>query len=802
MNPDIYQFSHLSTHLYHTRRLDDLYRLVNLPSWVESSKNIDSSGGLLAEDIRRTYQGFDEALTDSLENADPTATSQHMTTLAALALQRARIGQSTLTLRPHLLEAYARLGATQKAVQWAKTITDPLQRAESFINIGWGAYETGAINEAGKCWAFARQSLNDSSPNLLGEKYSLMGDLVVFLTRAGLLKEAQTLAIELETGFRDEEERARGVTNTTQFARAEAWAALGRTDLAAGFVDDVRDFDDKLQLLSRAAHTQLLVTGKLDMRLLEIGVKLYQENQNDNMTRWFASMLSVFGKFAESDDVTAKLNSQISQARVWRIAAGICLLLGENERALQYARKIKNFIQSQPHPMEKLNLETSIILGEPRDGSETLFQDMLSEISQEFIQKQEDLDAQVLGDSALTFAALGEYELSEKAIVKGLRLDIQTDDWDQIYLFIWFAEQFAQYRYISGLETLLDYAEKVHDAWPKSELLLAISRAARVSGQMILEKKATSRLKEIVVNDKTITQYPNTLGAYAVWCRSQGFEKGEANKVVRQAIDSLHEHPDGTDSLAYLAMTLAQNRIRDLGCMVLDAAILALSKETDPNTIARAAGTTAQVAGLLNAPDYLERIRGIAEMLEDEWLRAEALFWIAGWQAVLGLAEESLVNFRRALEDGAWLEVNWDSYKEAIMYPEPSRLVEMVEYVGWPSTQVAIVFAFLATFLAEPTKEKLVNASALVNTIPLEYSEKRALCLELLFRKAKAYDMNTSIRLFQQSLMQVTERHMGEVWAVLRTGLPYLKTFLGVSQVLHLWDRIMDVVRVIAIEKV
>jgi hypothetical protein len=48
----------------------------------------------------------------------------------------------------------------------------------------------------------------------------------------------------------------------------------------------------------------------------------------------------------------------------------------------------------------------------------------------------------------------------------------------------------------------------------------------------------------------------------------------------------------------------------------------------------------------------LRSLKAIAEKIDDEWLQAEALFWVAGWQAILDRYDETRQTYLEAAISG------------------------------------------------------------------------------------------------------------------------------------------------------
>jgi hypothetical protein len=247
---------------------------------------------------------------------------------------------------------------------------------------------------------------------------------------------------------------------------------------------------------------------------------------------------------------------------------------------------------------------------------------------------------------------------------------------------------------------------------------------------------------------------------------------------------------------AYLALTLVQNGLFDYANQVIEKSFGALDVEDDPNTLARVIGTLTQVSVYLGNPEMLVRLEVIASKISDEWLQAEGLFWISGALGLLGFEEKSKDVFMQALQMGMWQEVDlisvnmsWKDLHNA------DTLFLADEYVGWPSTKVAMIFSWLAILLIHPHPWHLELGMQAIDFIPEEYSEKRALCTYLLASKLDQIspDKEHIVEIYSGMLNSSKDRHTGEVWAVLRGCFPYLKKHMGDEFFKLTWDELFRV---------
>ncbi len=211
--------------------------------------------------------------------------------------------------------------------------------------------------------------------------------------------------------------------------------------------------------------------------------------------------------------------------------------------------------------------------------------------------------------------------------------------------------------------------------------------------------------------------------------------------------------------------------------------------------LARVTGTMSEVAVHSGKIDILIQLEKIVERISDEWLQAEALFWISHGNARLGNEKRARELFMQAVKHGAWDEIELDRIESSWNDPASAENFHRESnYIGWHSTKVAETCAWLAILLLHPKPWHLSAGLRLINDIPEEYGEKRSFCIGLIAAAAEKFSPDTSalLELYIASLGIGKDRHMGEVWAVLHARLPYLEKHIGHELIYMIWDNLHE----------
>jgi tetratricopeptide (TPR) repeat protein len=791
---DPYALRHLATHVSRTSNTRKLYKLVTSRDWHNISRKFDPSLRLLNEDIGLAFRVFDGAIFKELGTATSKSLEFYLSSLSALAWLSARMGQSAGTLTPNLLEAITRLGDNEQALHRAGTIPDLVDRARGLIQIGLGAFETNQHDFANEVWAQANDLLAQAPVDFFNDVFETQSHLVFILAKTGNDQRAAKLVQKVDDNVRAGINLAEGVVSTTQVALAKAWASVGENEKSIQAASEPKDADIQLTGVYEAVGAQLVVFQKASPLLLETALGLRKELSNSESMRKFSEILTLYGQIESALELIHEKNLA-NKTRILRAGLAYAHAKGDEKLLSNYGHQILTEISSSPGSVERLTEYAALILGSHQDTAGRTLQILLPGFCEDFDQRHQQLDRERLGRCALAFLCLGDKVRAQQAVTKALQIELPVDDWDETYALIDFARHFGNERDRERLESVLSKCRNRTDYWQRAEVEVVVAKAALQMGEERIIQAASESLLQIASETQIVSKRPNLLGALAIWhlIKNEDAQHPEVRSSIERALDYLESDPDDVDAIAYLGLTLAENGLENLAGEILNHAIQSLRKESDPNTVARAVGTIANLAVVLKEKSALRMLQEIAIAGEDEWLNAEGMFWISGWWAILGDGEEARQLFMRALELGAWEEIERE--KIELAWDDPTRVTQLLlagKYIGWPSTKVAELFAALAILVAEPKEWHIAFGMEVLETFSEAYSEKRALCLKLLAAASEKVKVQPDgiVQLTVKALRQSKSRHTGEVWAVIRSCLPHLRAHLNEKLTQRIWDEL------------
>jgi len=424
---------------------------------------------------------------------------------------------------------------------------------------------------------------------------------------------------------------------------------------------------------------------------------------------------------------------------------------------------------------------------------------MLPMMQQDLDSIPDSIDSTQLGSIALAFCNLGDFTRAQALIDKVLNKKFEGEDWDEAYTFIKFSQVFGESDDPNRLRQLLEIVNRRGDLWQKAEILTAVARYSLLLSNEELAQDTTKLLSSICEDHQAIAARPNALGALAVWKweSNPSNREEQVEKILNQAIIHCEDDDDKADAMALLALSLASNGLNEWAIHIANTVIQTLELENDPNAVARGIGTLSEVAVHLKNHLILDQLEKIALSIDDEWLQAEALFWVSGGLALLKSEQEARELFIRAYKLGAWNEIEMSGIE--LLWITPRSAAEYFledQYLGWHSTKVAAICAWMAIAISHPYPlgELLPIGVRLIGLIPEEYSEKRSFCLELLVASmnASVHDDNGLVDLYCRALDSGRSRHAGEVWAVFRSCFSFLQECFGKEFMETVWDNLLQ----------
>lgn len=794
---DKYGYFHLTKHLSRAGKISELYNLVTNSDWKKNSGDFDPSNNLYQNDINISIDSIKQHILSRGKDVEGIDLSQKLSWLTALCWISAQIGQQAIQVSHFVLETLSRLGEIQQSVDRAKKIPDPIRRAECLIWIGLSAFELGRAQMAKMVWENAYELLKSSQPDLFNENLEVLGDLVYVLSLVGETDKARIIANELEIITKMESDRAGGVTSSARYAQVKSWASVYETSKALEYINQFPESKDQFKALWEAATVQANCAHQVNDELLAVANALIRQFDEDPLRTQFAEVLAISGYIEESWKILDKEPSPLEKA--WILRNYTLFLFSRNDpKADLYCKRSIEIAKSVSDPLSRLELCAGLILGKRRDFIGHHFTGLLPTMQEDFDGSLDQLTVNMLAQLSLAFCILGDSYRAGLATEKAMNFGYITEDWDEAYTFMEFIREFGQARDVHRISQVWKLAIQRKDLWQKAEILVTILISLIGTENKVVFGDIVNNLKEISEDNKSLTDHPNALGALVIWkslSRLNNLDV-EALDTLNQALAYISQHDDQADMFAYLALTLVQNGLFDYANQVIEKSFGALDVEDDPNTLARVIGTLTQVSVYLGNPEMLVRLEGIVSKISDEWLQAEGLFWISGALGLLGFEEKSKAVFMHAFQMGMWQEVDLTSVNMSWKdLHNADTFFSAGEYVGWPSTKVAMIFSWLAILLIHPHPWHLELGMQAIDFIPEEYSEKRALCTYLLASKLDQIspDKEHIVEIYSGMLNSSKDRHTGEVWAVLRGCFPYLKKHMGNDFFKLTWDELFRV---------
>jgi hypothetical protein len=791
---DKYGYFHLTSHLSRANKIEELFYLITNPEWRKGSWYFDASNRLYLKDIDISITSINQYIWYHSKEFEKIELARSLSWLTTLCWISAKIGQQATQVSHFALETLSRLGNIQQTVDRAKNIPDPIRRAKCLIWIGLGAFESGDNQIAKEVWEFSYQLLISLQPDLFDENLEILGDLIYILSLVGEKNRARILAGELENIIRMESERAGGITSNARYAQVKAWASVCETGKVLEFINQFTEPKDQLKALWEAITAQASCACPINDELLSATKVLIGAIHEESQRLQFAEILAVFGNIEQSWKIFDKVPSMSDQS--WFLRNYASFLISQFDfRAEENFKLATAAAASIPDSPSRLEHCANLVLGKRRDLIGRNFIAILPIMSEDFDTSLDQLNANTISQISLAFCILGDLDRAGLAAEKAIQLENISEDWDETYAFIEFIKEFGQLLDFNRIEQVLEIAIKRKDLWQKTEMLVALVNSLTGSESNNLQKSATGFLKQISEDRVSLVEHPNTLGSLIVWKSLSNTENLDLENMnlFNQTLIYIYEHDDRADMFAYLALTLSQNGLIDYANQAVDKSLEVLEVEDDPNTLARAASTLTQVAMNLGSKEILDKLENIARIIQDDWLQAEVLFWISGGLCKLGLEEKSRVMFMQAFQQAQWqdsdamsIEMSWENPLKADSFFSEN------EYVGWRSTQVAMIYSWLSILLIRPQFWHLKIGTKAIGFISEEYSEKRSLCIHLLASKLDliSNDEKNMIELYICVLNSSKKRHTGELWADLRACFPYLNKHMGDVFIKSTWDNL------------
>lgn len=786
---DEYGVHHLSYHLSQASLSDELYHLVLDKRWYQQSVGFDPSGSQYSEDIVWASQATVEQI-DTKQLKNDVVLGSLLARPAALAWLSASFGQTARLLAIPVLEAMTRMGNVSQATRRAAMIPDPVRRAEAFIQIGVAAFTLNKVSTARERWSQAQEWLLNTPTDLFNEKLETLGQLIFTLAWAGQGEESSSLAARLQAEVEDELDQTGGITSASYIALARAWGATGEKEKALTAVHSLTGAREKIIALCAAVEGLLHIDQAQASEAIDIALNLAAETDDKAALSKLAIRLAEANRLSDAWQVVKNTNDIGVRTRILLAAANKALQKGDSaigESLLTEAIETSTAAQSR----DRLLLLAEIAFIGHLVTNKTIITNLLNLLKNDWQEMATELDSHALGVISLGFIVLGEIPEAEAAISSALIVKMPNDDWEENDALGTLADKLGLVGDNEGLVWILTRARERQTAWQQAELAYRIANAVTEAGENTLAREARQLMKAAARGETRALPGENACGILAVW-HAKKQDMVAARQLIEQAITRLTADPDSADALSYLALTLAHGQVKDLASYVLQKALDVLHQEVDPGTLARATGTAAEVAAVLEDMKTLLSLKAVAKEIDDDWLRAEALFWIAGWQALMAYYGEARQTYVEAAVSGSWQPLDSTDIEIALNRETLDWIVVTAEDVGWPSTTAAAIFAGLALAMASPKQSWIEEGLLAIGQITEGYNHIRAICHRLLLKEATQLSKqpDTAIKYWENALEYNHDRDIGETWAVIDACLPILYNQFGQPFVTSLWQEL------------
>lgn len=780
-----YCVKHLTYHLAQEARIDELFDLILQSAWKQTVSIFDPSIEKYRQDIDIAVNLIEGKLRDHSYRSQKPDLGKLLSRLLILSLIKAKLNQNTTTLHPFVLEAMARLGDVSQAQARAINHPDPVQRVKNLIWVGHGVFESGKADKAFELWEKAHDNLISMSPDFLHQNFEVFGQFVYLIVKSGNIIKAREITREFDRLLYQEVDQAGGVTNTAQTALSNAYAAVGDTANSLEIIEQISGREEQLKALRNLLQIQLVMFGKADEEIGIVARKIWEDINEDDGKLYYLEICACLGNDIEIEALPERerawvLRSQLLREKCFSTSAeGSKKILSSLLDALTGIEDSKDF----------LRVSTDLVLGRHRDFYNSEFIDLLPKLKKAFDVEAQNCDPVLLNNLAIVFFTLGDVERSKQCVDLAVNFEYRYDNWDETYVSIEYAKYFGAIKDHSRLNELYAKAKESKDEWQKFEILIGILGSVAGNDPKPLLDEIGNAFEVLSHNQEVFVSHPNVLGPICVWMqkRNNGEQISEFLEISKNI---LADSGDAADSFAYLALTLATYGYDATAKRFVKESLLILENEVDANTISRVIGTLTRVAIQLKSIDLLDDFLSLADRITVEWLQAEAIFWIAGGEMQLGKEEQARRHFIEALMLSTWEEINDEQINE--MMEAASNMAGLFfpnEYIGWISTKVAAIFAWISIQARDYSLWGLQRLAEIISLIPDGFSETRSLCIRLIAEEINSRGRPEEFVVFFVEILKFGRESMeGDIWAAFHACFKLLEKGEYQPFLLDTWD--------------
>ncbi|GAB6904216.1 hypothetical protein DESC_720071 [Desulfosarcina cetonica] len=778
---DDYSLRHLSDHLSVLQRAGSLYRLVTHPRWLARSAEIDASELLYKQDIDRACLVSGQRLDQHPEPSKSDLTTA-LVRPAVLAWLSGNWGLLANRVSTSALEALALWGELSQALDRAQRYPNPIQRARALIRIGDVACRMNYGNVAHGAWKQARELLLASHFDFFNKDLEALALLTQSLANAGWAAEARNVGKIIETRIAKEIEWSGGVNSSAHVAQVAAWGVLGRKEAILGYVEDLENDRRRYAALVTAARKALSNHPGLAQELLDRALALHSEKQPSQDIFNLAIVLAESGRPDECEKIIGDRLSEEKHARLTVAYAKSAFMKNNLHIGRDFLKRaIASAVSLSPDAAlrvvkDLINCEPALAPANHDPG----VTDLIARIRQD---DRARLIGSDLGVVALGLTLFSDRLQAREAIAAALDWRPSIDGWQEVSTLCRLATILGRRGDRQGLDWIMIRLGKCRNSWPQAELARALAAAYREAGNETQARQAETILQAAAMGTNDTEWRLNAKGVLALWhaARNQPDSKRIACDMITALLDEMARGNSAPDDLAGLALTLAEGGRGDLSDGVFERTVDAIRAEPDSNTVARTIGTASEAAVLAERPAIMDRLIPLARGIEDSYLQAEALFWLAGWKARAQSWRESRQLFHEATEKGLDTSVSLDRIEDISNGGGLDEVQNIALAIGYPPTLAAAIFSGLMMALEKPDLESVLSSLPVLGHMIEGYDHFRYLCHRYHFAALDRLPdrKNNLIRYWAAALELNRKKDADEVWAVIAAGLPTLVSRFG-----------------------
>lgn len=785
-----YEFRNLAWHVYQAGRYDDLYALIEHPEWHRSKSEIDPTQRLFRDDVELALDASHQVAQAVRGKVLPLAQGMSLVPrLVAHSLLYASVGAASRYLPLDVIEALALLGDVDRAIQYTDLITDAESQADAYRRIGLSLYGQGNAEKAQELLASALMTASTMVEDVpwarekvisaLTQAYIQIGVQGQAAKVLGLVQDAtqtwdgecSVIATMALLGEYDAAElRARAIPDESYRAQALATiciplAAAGQRETARSIVEEIGAVD----------------IGHLDsderLRVQSILAQVVAELGDDDRA------LAIAG---EIEPLAGRLQTQVA-------VVGVLMRKQGPEATQQTLELTVREAESLETPYARASLLCAV--------ADTAWYGGLAGYAREVAIEAQSIAEPVAGNLgldgnvALTMARVGFATEARAAIDRIIKACSQpATDWEEIKALCVIVTMLSNLGDTARLLQVIPLLAEVQDGWQRAELTAALAEALHP----LDPAKEQTLVNGLVASAEEAVGWQGA-PALAVAGRtlSRLGRAAAATHLIDTAIQRARDVPEPderAEALISVTETFGEGSAASIEEHLVEETLVAIEAVEDENFAAYLVALLIDVFIQQPHEGVLERLRAVAENLEDNWLSAEAKFAISR-----ALAQTNQL----AQAWGLW----WDACALALFAPETSAeqdagqdgsnitdVLNQLKEIEWPSTFSAGVEA-----LFELVPSSIGNWRAVLEApiwIPPQFEARRMKALTAMARRLAPIAKDDPLEIFAliwDIFNAMRTQNSSAVWSCIGALYPLIATAGDTETAIATWDRIYHI---------